>query len=102
MRANLEKFGEVIVLDATGQTNIFQMPLFLVAVKDAEGSIYLGSACLSTREDSDSLSWFMKFMQDSSTWKPRVIFTDGDIALEKSIDAFGGTHFLCLCNVNTE
>jgi hypothetical protein len=29
MRAN-EKFGKVIVLDATGQTHIFQTPLFVV------------------------------------------------------------------------
>lgn len=96
--ALLASFGEVLMMDATYKVNHFKMPLFTLAVVDANGHGQPVAHALVTREDEDHLKLFM---EDVLKWEPKIhqatFITDKDLAEINAIKATCSEAKIFLC-----
>ncbi|KAI3652746.1 hypothetical protein MP228_002171 [Amoeboaphelidium protococcarum] len=76
------------------------MPLVAVVVVDREGKIRLGAAALVERETSEDFSWFLNWMVTNSSWYPQTVYSDKDLALQRSLKEYDGVnHALCFWHI---
>lgn len=104
MQANAEDFGDVVILDTTGCTNQFNLPLLLAVVVDGNGHTKLGFAALMPNEGGTSFR--DAFVDLKRLFKGRIscIISDSDPAIISEVqNVFGGSvvHMLCMYHIRT-
>ena len=102
MQANAEDFGDIVILDTTGCTNQFNLPLLLAVVVDRNGHTKLGFAALLPNEGGTSFR--DAFVDLKELFKGRIscIISDSDPAIISEVsNVFGDsvTHMLCMYHI---
>ncbi|XP_048255346.1 uncharacterized protein LOC125381984 [Haliotis rufescens] len=96
-RTMLEKFGSAVLLDATYNTNKYNLPLYQLAVRT--DSVYVPVGFIITEDQTtDSLQEGMeKFASLHKEWKPEIFIIDDD-QREKNViqKIFPGTCSYCV------
>ena len=80
------KFGDVLICDATYKTNRFKMPLFIFAGVNHHRSTVVFGCALINDERIETYKWvFRIFLHAMGMKKPQSILTDGDRAMKGAI-----------------
>nr|KAJ0209295.1 hypothetical protein LSAT_V11C400163790 [Lactuca sativa] len=100
-KENYSKFSDVISMDATYRTNMYNM-IFVpfTAINNHEKTINVGAGLISD-ETIESYSWLLKAFLSAYTKKTTMILIDMDPTLTSSIskELQGCTHRLCMWHI---
>jgi len=101
MLQTLKQYGEVSIIDTTYNKNRWDLPLGLLIVKDSEGRLRIGSCALLGNEDTETFTWWFQYLINECYWYPKVVMSDGDLAIGLSIENLDTkvTHLLCLYHI---
>lgn len=97
MQTNYSLFGDILILDTTYNTNKYKIPLLIFTGIAPDGrNIVFGMACLND-ETTETYTWALKSFLSLHKTSPKIIVTDGDLALCKAInnENINSKHFLC-------
>lgn len=98
MKKNYDQFGDVLLLDATYQTNVYQVPLAIFSGVNVEGKNVVYAMAFINDETFETYEWCFKAFFDFYKDKvPNVIVTDGDLSICKVMKEKYPTipHLLC-------
>ena len=80
MHEHYDKFGDIMLIDSTYNTNQYSIPLVIISGLDNNFRNVLFALALVNDEKKETFSWiFNCFLKENR--KPRLIITDGDKAL---------------------
>jgi len=83
MKAMLQYFPDVIILDSSHKTNRFNMPLFDVVVVNNLGKTITGFFALLEKQNYENYLWTLEAMKNELRRTPQVIFSDDEGTLTK-------------------
>ena len=98
MRNNYEKFSDILLVDATYNTNIYHIPLLIFSGIANDGRNIVFGMALINDETFETYEWALRvFFEFHNEKLPRVIVTDSDPSLLKAIKPYESEvcHFLC-------
>ena len=81
-----ERFGDIIFLDATYNTNKYKMPLVFASVIDCEGKNQIIMVAFLNNENIETYSKFFRDFKTMHKKAPSVIITDHDLAITGAIE----------------
>ena len=87
MKSSFRNFPEVILVDATYQTNNMRMPLYFILSVDGNGQSEIVALFLLTQEEEILLSSVIELFKNhnSSGKDVKVILTDKDMSERKAM-----------------
>ena len=94
-------YNDVAFLDTTQKTNMFNMPLAILTIIDSCGKSQIAAVAMFSDEQSTSFSWFFEKITHHINIYPKVLFTDGDPAINVAINnCWKNTkHLLCIYHI---
>jgi hypothetical protein len=99
MKGFYQVYGDVVLLDSTFKSNIYNFPLVVFSGISHEGRNIIFAIAFINNEQATTYRWVLeKFIKLHDDKRPKAIITDQDGALIKSIDAIFGSsvnHLLC-------
>jgi len=97
MQYNYSLYGNVLIMDVTYNINKYNIPLLIFTDIAFDGrNICFGMACIND-ETAETYSWALKSFFTVHKTRPKLIVTDGDLALCEAINIHkqDSHHFLC-------
>jgi len=99
MLENYDKFGDIIIVDATYRVNKYKLPLVLFTGFDYRGKNVLLGVAIVNDETEETYDWvFRSFFKLHLQRMPKIIVTDHDLAIQavliKTYPEI--THILCM------
>jgi len=96
------KFNDVLIVDPTYNTNRFQMMLCIITVVDNNYKTRIVAYAIIEDETLDTYRWIFNTILTETGISPRIIFTDSDPSMIRSIkDIYPNTrHLLCIFHID--
>ena len=98
MKANYQKFGDIVLMDSTYQTNIYKAPLVVFSGIAWNGKNILFGLAFINNETHETYKWIVRnFIELHEGKEPKLMVTDGDLAICKTMNEYSPKfpHFLC-------
>ncbi len=88
MKQNYKDFGDVVLIDATYQTNIYKAPLVLFTGIGVDGKNLLFGMAFINNESSETYQWLLEKFFLIHEKKPCLIVIDRDAAICSVISSY--------------
>ncbi len=97
MKKNYERYGDIVLLDSTYQTNIYKAPLAVFTGIGRDGKNILFGMAFINNESYETYKWILTKFFEVHGKHPLLFITDGDLAICKAMDDYKDefVHFLC-------
>ncbi len=97
MKQNYKDFGDIVLIDATYQTNIYKAPLVLFTGIGVDGKNLLFGMAFINNESFGTYEWLLQQFFQIHEKKPSIVVTDGDLAICSVMDSYSTefNHFIC-------
>ena len=97
MKTNYDFFGDIILIDSTYQTNIYKAPLVTFTGIACNGKNVLFCMAFINEETYETYQWLMKNFIELTGKEPKLVVTDGDLAICKTMNNYKDKfpHFIC-------
>lgn len=96
------KYNDVVIVDSTYNTNKFQMILCIVTVVDNNYKTRIVACAIIEDETLDTYHWIFDSIFNETGVAPRIVFSDSDPSLIRSIkDIYpDAQHLLCIFHID--
>ncbi|XP_021979253.1 protein FAR-RED IMPAIRED RESPONSE 1-like [Helianthus annuus] len=101
MKRNFYMFGDVVSFDATYKRNKYNMMFVpFTGIDKHNRNVTLGASIIGS-ETAETYSWLLNVFKDAFGYAPRVIVTDEDPAMKRSIEDVwpDSRHRLCMWHI---
>ena len=96
------KYNDVVIIDTTYNTNRFQMMLCIITVIDNNYKTRIVACAIIEDETVDTYRWILDSILNETDVSPRIVFSDSDPAIIRSIkEVFPNVqHLLCIFHID--
>ena len=96
------KYNDIVIIDTTYNTNRFQMMLCIITVIDNNYKTRIVACAVIEDETVDTYRWILDSILNETDVSPRIVFSDSDPAIIRSIkEVFPNVqHLLCIFHID--
>ena len=86
MMNNLDKFGDVIIIDSTLKSNVYKIPLVIISGINNNGNNVIFGISYVNDETMITYKWIFSNLKSIIKREPLTIYSDGDLGIQGAVE----------------